>query len=305
MASTPSPSLRLELIANGEQAGLWGTTTNTNLGTLLEQAICGSITIVMINANYTLTDSNYVVNEARNAAIVATGTNAAVRDIIAPLVKKLYVVKNGTTGGFDIRIRASSGLAVTIPNGATTIVYCDGTNFYAATLATNVVPSGIISLWSGAKNAIPAGWLLCDGTNGTPNLQDRFVVGAGSTYAVAATGGSADAVLVSHTHAAASTSSFVGNVLAAHGHGVTDPTHVHSYIQPLTSGGGGQQYVGGDASSKSGNTSSAATGISVQAASAGTPSGAVTTTTTNTAAGVSGTGANLPPYYALCYIMKS
>ena len=62
------------------------------------------------------------------------------------------------------------------------------------------VPSGAIILWSGASNAIPSGYVLCDGNNNTPNLQDRFVVGAGNTYAVDATGGSADATLVSHTH---------------------------------------------------------------------------------------------------------
>ena len=62
------------------------------------------------------------------------------------------------------------------------------------------VPSGCILLWSGASNAIPSGYVLCDGNNNTPNLQDRFVVGAGNTYAVDATGGSADATLVSHSH---------------------------------------------------------------------------------------------------------
>ena len=303
MASTPSPSLRLELLANGEQAGLWGTTTNTNLGTLLEQAIVGMTTITMANTNYTLTNSDYVVNEARSAVLVAIGSNAAVRDIIAPLAKKLYIVKNLTAGGFAIRIRASSGAAVSIPNQAAMTVYCDGTDFYAATLATNVIPTGIISLWSGAKAAIPAGWLLCDGTNGTPNLQDRFVVGAGSTYAVDVSGGSTDSIVVSHTHTAASVSSFVGNVLAAHGHGVTDPGHRHGMV-PVTSGGstlqGGPGYT-----LANGFTQTAVTGISVQTTSAGTPSGTVSTVTTNTAVGSTGVGANLPPYYALCYIMKS
>jgi hypothetical protein len=133
------------------------------------------------------------------------------------------------------------------------------------------VPSGCILLWSGATGSIPATWLLCDGTNGTPDLRDRFIVGAGNTYAVNATGGSTDAVVVSHTHTAT----------------VTDPGHVHVYSSPNIAGstvasagptGGGNQ-----------NTASAVTGISV----------------TNATAGVSGTNANLPPYYALAYIMKS
>jgi hypothetical protein len=129
MASTFSTSLKLELIGDGEQSGIWGQTTNTNLGTLLEQAITGVVSITMVDANYTLTNFNGVSDESRNAVLVVGGTNAAVRDIIAPLVEKLYTVANNTLGGFAIRIIGSSGTGVTIPNGATCLVYCDGTNF--------------------------------------------------------------------------------------------------------------------------------------------------------------------------------
>ena len=67
---------------------------------------------------------------------------------------------------------------------------------------TYPVPSGGIIIWSGAANAIPSGWVLCDGNNGTPDLRNRFIVGAGSggNYSVGDNGGSADATLVSHTH---------------------------------------------------------------------------------------------------------
>ena len=119
------------------------------------------------------------------------------------------------------------------------------------------VPVGGIIMWSGATNNIPSGWALCDGNNGTPNLQDKFIVGAGSSYAVDATGGSADATLVSHTH----------NLLYNHG-----------------SFGGSS----GAVTPRSGN-SPVTPGIS----------GRVSTE------GSSATNANLPPYYALCYIMKS
>jgi len=132
MASTFSPSLRIELIGDGDQSGIWGQTTNTNLGTLIEQGITGVQSIVMVNANYTLTNFNGVSDEARNAVLVVTGTNTAQRDIIAPLVEKTYIVYNNTTGGFAIRIIGASGLGVTIPNGITALVYCDGTNFYSA-----------------------------------------------------------------------------------------------------------------------------------------------------------------------------
>lgn len=130
--ATYSQSLKLTLLANGEGAGTWGQTTNTNLGTLLEQAITGVQSIVMVDADYTLSNLNGASDEARNAVLVVTGTNNAVRDIIAPLVNKQYLVVNNTTGGQSIRIRGSTGFTVTIPNGTTVSVYCNGTNFFSA-----------------------------------------------------------------------------------------------------------------------------------------------------------------------------
>lgn len=144
-------------------------------------------------------------------------------------------------------------------------------------LWNSAVPSGGIILWSGSVAAIPEGWLLCDGTVGTPNLTDRFVVGAGATYNVGATGGATSVVLSqaqlpAHTHTAT----------------VTDPGHFHGYSQPVGSGlldAGGNPAV---PSFIAGNTDSATTGITVTNASVG-----------------SGTAVPiLPPYYALAYIMK-
>jgi microcystin-dependent protein len=132
MASTYSTSLKLELIGNGDQSGTWGTTTNNNLGTLLEQAITGVQSITMANADYVLTNYNGTSDEARNAVLVVSGTNSAIRQIVAPLVQKLYVISNQTTGGYAITIGASTGTTVTIPNGITAQVYCNGTNFYSS-----------------------------------------------------------------------------------------------------------------------------------------------------------------------------
>jgi hypothetical protein len=132
MASTYSPSLRLELIGDGDQSGIWGQTTNNNLGYLLEQAVSGVITIAMSDANYTMSNFNGVVDEARNQVLVLTGALTATRNLIAPLVEKTYLVKNTTTGSQSIQIIGSSGLGVTVPNGITALVYCDGTNFYNA-----------------------------------------------------------------------------------------------------------------------------------------------------------------------------
>ena len=132
MASTYTTSLKIQEIGSGEQSGSWGTTTNTNW-TLIEQAVAGVQSIVMANANYTLTNLNGVSDEARNMVLVVTGTNSGIYQIVAPLNQpKMYVVYNNTTGGYAITIGASSGSIVTIPNGVTAQVYTDGTNFYSA-----------------------------------------------------------------------------------------------------------------------------------------------------------------------------
>lgn len=161
MASTYSTSLKLTLIGDGDQSGIWGQTTNTNLGTLLEQAITGVTSITMADANYTLTNFNGVTDEARNAVLVVTGTNNAQRDLIPPVVKKLYTIVNNTTGGYAIRVIGASGTGVTIPNGATCLVYCDGTNFVSGLSGT----SGNFSV-NGTLTATTANATTFNGTTG-------------------------------------------------------------------------------------------------------------------------------------------
>ena len=134
------------------------------------------------------------------------------------------------------------------------------------------IPSGGIILWSGSTGSVPSGWYLCDGTNGTPDLRNSFIVGAGNTYAVGATGGSTDAIVVSHTHTAT----------------VTDPGHLHTGT------------VGSGASSTPGG---AAATIPLYALPMGTATTGISVA--NSTTGVSGTNQNLPPYYALAYIQKT
>jgi hypothetical protein len=159
MATTYSSSLKIALIGDGDQSGIWGQTTNTNLGTLVEQAITGVTSIAMSDANYTLSNFNGVSNEARNAVLVVTGANSAVRDVIPPVVKKLYTVVNNTSGGFAIRIIGATGTGVNIPNGAVVPVYCDGINFdvglaaaveFGGTGVTNLTANNVI-LGNGAS----------------------------------------------------------------------------------------------------------------------------------------------------------
>jgi hypothetical protein len=97
--TTYSTSLKLTLPGDGQEAGTWGQTTNNNLGTLLEQAITGFVAIDMADANVTLTTLNGTTDQARNAVIRLFGTNSAVRDVIPPVVEKLYTIFNNIVIG--------------------------------------------------------------------------------------------------------------------------------------------------------------------------------------------------------------
>lgn len=141
MTSTYTPSLRITEMGNGDQSGTWGTTTNVNWE-LIEQAVAGVETISMVNANYVLTDLNGISDESRNMVIVASGSISSSYQIEAPLVPKIYVVVNSTAGGNSITFGGPSGAVVTIPNGYATVVYCNGTNFYAG----NTCSSGDFSV---------------------------------------------------------------------------------------------------------------------------------------------------------------
>jgi len=428
MASTYT-DLKVELIGTGEQSGSWGTTTNTNLGTALEEAIVGTVDVAFSSGTVTLTLSNSnATQSARHLRLNLTGTSGGAQNLVVPAIQKNYLVNNGTAD--TITVKTPSGSGIGVPSGKTMWVYNNGSNVVDAVTAvtslqsdggvtidnitidgteidlssgdltldvagdivldaagdevifkdgsTNVghvsmdsdnltikslvsdkdvifqgndggsgitaltldmsaageatfnagitspgtvtssgtlavtgnltvdgasgssgqvltsagsgstptwttqFVSGMIMLWSGSTGSIPSGWVLCNGSNSTPDLRNKFVVGAGDTYSVDATGGSADATLVSHTHTATSS--------------VTDPSHAHLSAQ-------GTEFpnyaVSGTANGPSGlrsgdphgKTEAVTTGISVS--------------TSISTAGSSATNANLPPYYALAYIMKT
>jgi len=130
MASTYS-ALKIELIGTGEQQGTWGTTTNTNLGTALEEAIVGratanfpsdaNLTLTLTNSNATQVARNLVLNVTSGVSLTTT------RDLIVPAIEKPYIIQNNTTGGQSIRVIVAGG-SVTVPNGKTAFVYNDGTD---------------------------------------------------------------------------------------------------------------------------------------------------------------------------------
>jgi hypothetical protein len=142
MPSTYSPDLRIELIANGEKTGTWGTITNDNLGVIIEDAIAGlaSVSVGSVNidlnghANYALTAQDGAVDQARCAAVSLTTTTTAPFNVYVPPVTKLYVIQNASS--YVATIFASTvlgnttaaGAKVAIPAGKSVLLRCDGTN---------------------------------------------------------------------------------------------------------------------------------------------------------------------------------
>jgi hypothetical protein len=194
--------------------------------------------------------------------------------VAGTLVASGQAVSSGTlnvTGAFQLDGTAgASGQVLLSSGGSTTPTWGNG------------FPSGGIIMWSGTIATIPSGWLLCNGSSGTPDLRNRFVIGAFSddsgtakttvTGTSTQTGGSKDAIVVSHTHTAT----------------VTDPGHFHviGYDYGTPQGGGGYAQNPGGAAI---NSQSKTTGITVA----------------NSTEGSSGTNANLVPYFALAFIMKA
>lgn len=352
MPSTYSPDLRIELIANGEQSGTWGTTTNNNLGTLIEDAISGLATVTISSTNQALTALNGAADQARCAAISLTGGSAPF-NLFLPPVTKLYVIKNNTAYSASVYCSTSignttaAGAGMDVHAGKSAIVRSDGTNVvdqlnyvsdsfeigttltvngaatfgstvtlnanptlalqaatkqYVDTAASGSSPSGALIMWP--TGSAPTGWLLCDGTAvsrsayaalfaviGTtfgvgdgsttfnlPDYRDRMPIGANTIAAsVGATGGSKDAIVVSHSHTAS----------------VSDPGHRHTWgygTEPDDQGSGGsfREYTrapGSDATAIQISTTGISVGVSTE--------------------GASGTNANMPPYMGINFIIKT
>ena len=150
MPSTYS-DLKFELIATGEQSGAWGTTTNTNLGTAIEEAIVGratanftsdaNLTLTLTDTNATQVARNYILNVTSGVSLTTT------RDLIVPTIDKPYIIENNTTGSQSIVVKTAAGSGVTVPNGRKCMVYANSTNVVQASdyFPTIVSPSATIT----------------------------------------------------------------------------------------------------------------------------------------------------------------
>lgn len=332
MASTYSDRLRIELIAAGDQSGTWGDTTNANLGTLIEESIAGVAVVSMSDSDYTLTANNGVTDEARQMVLRVTGTITATRQVIVPQKEKLYVVHNLTSSGQKIHVKTSAATGVEVSYGFKALVYCNGTDVISvmpqalneSTTTNNILSydgsnwvasapgsvfssfsAGMILNWAGNIASPPSGWLVCDGSSqlvstysdlhaaigyafggslgnfNLPDMRDKFVIGAGSTHAVAATGGSKDAIVVSHNHNANTGTHNHSHSFRVRSTSKSSNATPHMLSHPnIGENLNGDVNIGTNSSNHSHNVSVGTTGDSA-------------------------TDANLPPYVALGYIIKT
>ena len=193
----------------------------------------------------------------------------------------------------DLNSPALTGTPTAPTAGSGTNTTQLATTAFVQTALSAAFTTGMIMMWSGTIATIPTGWVLCNGSNSTPDLRNRFVIGAHSDTAGVAyttitgsnttTGGTKDAIVVSHTH------TFTGTALGNHNHTLTTNRTQKS--------GNNTPYMLSDPNVGE-NLDGSAT-FNTSSVSAGTPAG------TNSTEGSSGTDQNLPPYYALAFIMKT
>jgi hypothetical protein len=239
MSSTYSTNLAIELIGTGDQAGNWGSTTNTNLGTLLEQAISGYVTqAVATGTDTTLAMTNGASATARNMFLELTGTGGASTNLIVPSNKKLYFIYNNTTGAVTVKVTGLTG--VSVPAAAKMVLVSNGTDIVTATnymtgatfpsptlTGVPVAPTASVGtnttqiattafVTAGIQAAYPVGSIYMSTVATNPNTlfgfgtwvaygQGRVLISQDGTYTAGSTGGSATTTLSttnlpSHTH---------------------------------------------------------------------------------------------------------
>jgi len=179
MPSTYSPSLRIELIGEGEQDGIWGQTTNNNLGSLVEQAITGVTAIDVTAGNVTLTSFNGTVDEARSSVLSVTGTPGVTRIITIPNAFKNYTVQNATTD--IVQVKTDSGTAFSCPPSSHSYISCNALNVITGrsiTTQANAITSSSAPFNSPAFTGVPTAPTAAPGTNTTQIATTAFTTAA-------------------------------------------------------------------------------------------------------------------------------
>jgi hypothetical protein len=171
MTTAYTPILKLALPVTGELNGTWGDVVNNNITSMVEQAIAGLATVnTWVAASSTLTTADGTTSQSRCAILECSGAPGAAATVICPTATKVYIIKNSVSGGFAVTLKTSAGTGVSVPNGSTSILYCDGTNVVSAATATTfsagttgltpntatsgaVTLAGILALANGGTNA--------------------------------------------------------------------------------------------------------------------------------------------------------
>lgn len=366
MVSTYTSGGKLRKPATGDLDGTWGPdAVNPNMQIIDRMTdgvgdipITGTTHTLTTSDSPTLSDGAYRVLNVIPAGTPPSGTNTIT---IAPnTTPKLYGVKNGTAQ--SIVLSQGSGGTTTVAAGKTDLVYATGAGASAAVVSVlrtialttpkitggtvsgvtsvsvsgtatatafsgiGTLSSGMIVIWSGLEANIPAGFVLCNGLNSTPDLRSRFVIGAGLTYAVGATGGSNTISSVpAHTHDLSGTTSSDGG----HTHGTTlgtEGNHTHNstisntgaHTHNLTrargdSSSSASSYMYANGTNTANSTTAGAHSHSYSSTSEGlhthtvvvNDAGAHTQSVSGTTASTGSATVDVrPPYYALCFIMK-
>lgn len=132
MASTYTSRIRLEKQATGENSNTWGDRLNSNVLSLVDQAVAGYTSVALAADSVTLSVENGSVDQARSAMLDFNGTLTSSVDVVIPSVSKQYLVRNNTSGSFSITMKCNGGSGVAVPQGYTTLVYCDGVSVRSA-----------------------------------------------------------------------------------------------------------------------------------------------------------------------------
>jgi hypothetical protein len=207
MASTYS-NLGIELIGAGEQTGTWGTTTNTNLGTLIDQAISGYEIYSCTGGTDTITIPNGASGVARNMTLQLNGTGGG--NLVVPTNEKLYFVFNNTSSAITVKVTTG----VSVPAGAKMILVCNGTDVLTA-------QNYLASLTLGAALPVASG-----GTGSTSLTANNIMIGNGTSAVLLLAPGTSGNVAISNgtTWTSATVTSFTGTVVATSGSTISDGT---------------------------------------------------------------------------------
>lgn len=343
MASTYTSKLRLTLPATGDLNGLWGGTVNSEITSLIEQALAGRAAIAMTDADYTPTALNGTSDEARNMVLRFTGTLTANRNIIVPTQAKLYIIENATTGGFALTVKTAAGSGVSVPSATASLVRCDATNVVGAYNVNVAAAQGVLPVANGGTGAAtaaaaglaltgelktwstavaPTGWLLCNGAAVSRATYAALFAVIGTTFGV---GDGATTFNVPNTVNRAIVGS--GGLYALGATGGSKDASVVNHVHPFTSGAMSANATHSHTASDSGHTHPAGlgvilvgggsvSGVSSLASATGSGFANITVTSTNTdhthsgttsnpTGGVAVTDQNMMPYIALAQIIKT